>query len=90
MQLSPLHARLVRSYKVKDKQSGNQHQGTFIDGERVVKSVRAKIIKAQKETHRSCYNTPSKDRAKPVIENALDSTPTTEAHRAVAAVMKKK
>ena len=61
-----------------------------IDGERVIKPVRSKIIQAQKETPCACYYTPSKDKSKPVIYATLNITPTTKAHRAVVAVMKKR
>ena len=60
----------------------------MIDDERVVKSGRAKIRQTQKETPCGCYDTPSKDKAKLVVEAALNTTPTTEAHRDVATVSK--
>ena len=89
MRLYPLHAILATAYKEKNKRSGNQNQGLGIDGERVVKSGRAKIRQAQKKTPRICYDTPSKDESKLVIYASLNTTPTTEYHRVVIDVMKK-
>ena len=40
MHLSPMHTILATEYKAKNKLSGNQHQGTGIDGEIVVTSSR--------------------------------------------------
>ena len=73
----------------KNKRSDNQNQGPGIDGKRVVKSGRAKIRQAHKETPSGHYGTPPKDKAKLVIDAARNTTPTTKAHRAVAAVIKK-
>ena len=89
MRLYPLHDRLVTAYRAKHKWSGNQHQGLGIDGERRVKSVREKIIQAEKETPCGIYDTPRKDRAKLVIDTSLNTTPTTKDHWAVATLMKK-
>ena len=54
-----------------------------------MESGRAKIIQAQKETLRGHYETPSKDKAKLVIDTALNTAPTTEAHRSVATELKR-
>ena len=56
----------------------------------MVKSGREKIRKAQKETPCVSYDTPPKDKAKLFIDAALNTTPTTEVHRAVAAITKKR
>lgn len=89
MCLSPLHARLETAYKTKKKRIGNQHQGPGIDGERAVNSGRAKIRQLQKETSSGCYDTPLKYKAKLIIGTPLNTTVTTEDHRAVADVIKK-
>ena len=86
----PLYAILAAAYKTKNKRRGNQHQGPVIDGERVVKSGGAKIIQTQKETPHGRYDTPLKDTAIIVIDDALNTTHTTEAHRVVSTVMKKR
>ena len=59
-----------------------------IDGQIVVKYGRANNIHTHKETPRVSYGTPSKDKSKLVIYAALNTTPITEDHRAVTAVMK--
>ena len=56
----------------------------------MVKSGRAKIRQAQKETPRGRYDTILKDKAKLVIYATLNTTLTTKDHKAVAAVTKKK
>ena len=90
MRLSPLHARLATAYKEKKETKWNQDQGPGIDGERVVKSGRAKIRQAQKETPRRRYDTILKDKAKLVIYATLNTTLTTKDHKAVATVTKKR
>ena len=86
---SPLHARLETAYKAKEKLIGHQHQGPWIDGDRVVKSGGANIIQAQKETPCVCYYNLSKEKSKLVVDAALKTTHTTEDHRAVTVVIKK-
>ena len=56
----------------------------------MVKYGRSKIRQSQKEPPRGFYDTPSKYKAKLVVDTTLNTTPTTEAHRAVAAVIKKR
>ena len=70
------------------KISGNQHQGTGIDDDTVITSGRSKIRQAEKESPRGCYENSSKDKDKLVIDAALNTAPATEAHRAVADVVK--